>query len=1271
MSAGRVRTARVLGIAAVSVVALLASVGAAQADAPANDAFASASPLSSGPFSVAGHNHEATKEAGEPSHAGGIGGHSVWYSWTPSTSGRVGIGTGGCFSGIDTLVGVYTGAAVNDLSPVASNESVVLSACPFSEATQAEFDAIAGTTYWIAVDGKGGAQGSFELQLNPPPANDDFGAAQTIGAEVPQAVFGSTRVADREAGEPDHAGDPGGHSVWFSWTAASNGPVNIATCSPFSNLDPVLAVYTGASVGALGQVAANDDGASPGLFPECSMNDSEVQLDAVAGTTYRIAIDGASGTVGRYNLRIRGRPQNDDFGNAEALNGTLPTWVNQGTNRFATKESGEPNHANRTGGGSVWYSWTPTSSGPVAIATCTQEGINALLAVYTGVELATLSPVAASDDGSRTTCRGTDSEVRFSATAGTTYWIAVDGRDGSQGRFSLSLEAPPANDAFANPKALSGDLPAGDFGSTRFASKQGGEPHHAGNEGGRSVWFTWTPSNSGPVEISICPYGEGDPNTLLGVYTGGAVNSLTPVASNDDSSAACRDIGSEVKINAVAGTTYRIAVDAKNGGEGYFSIELNGRPDNDDFGSAFALPSYPMTAGGSTTFASKQSGEPSHAGDPGGQSVWFSWTAPASGPMDVTACGRAGANTLLAVYTGAAVNALSPVASNDDLAAKPFNELCESPRDSEVVFDAVVGTTYMIAVDTKNGEGRFSLGFQPAPANDEFAEPTVLSGPFPLFGSPLTKLASKQSGEPDHAGDPGGHSVWFSWTPSNSGPVTLSTCTHYGDLDALLAVYTGSTLGTLAPVASGDDGASQKGCRSTDSETGFTVDAGTTYRIAIDGKAGSSGGVQLIVDGAARNDDFGKAQSLGAGLPAQWFSSNRFAGKQPSEPDHAGSDGGASVWFKWTAPRSGEVSVDTCDSSFDTLLAVYSGAALDTLTPVGSNDDGSGKCGPQSKLSFEAVENAVYRIAVDGKGGSQGPVWLHLSGRPENDQLDTPSFLPSSSGWWGSGSTLLATKQPGEPDHAGEPGGHSVWFAWSPGTSETVELDVCTRTFAPVVAVYTGFDFGNLTPVGTTEAGTGECDEGKSVRFLALSTTTYRIAVDGAAGDAGQFELHSRPLAPALRTLSVARSGGGSGSVSSNPTGISCGATCSDDLEAGTTVTLLATPAAGSVFSGWSGGGCTGTGACHLTLNADTVVTASFDPVSSGDGGGGGGNRDDSGSAVVPPPPPTPRPPSPKPPKCKPGFKKVRVKGKLKCVKKKPAGQGRGKGKGKGRGSRR
>jgi copper-binding protein NosD/List-Bact-rpt repeat protein len=95
----------------------------------------------------------------------------------------------------------------------------------------------------------------------------------------------------------------------------------------------------------------------------------------------------------------------------------------------------------------------------------------------------------------------------------------------------------------------------------------------------------------------------------------------------------------------------------------------------------------------------------------------------------------------------------------------------------------------------------------------------------------------------------------------------------------------------------------------------------------------------------------------------------------------------------------------------------------------------------------------------------------------------------------------------------------------------------------------------------------------------------------GSAFDIGAYEF---PAAPAPVTLSVTRTG--NGTVGSAPAGISCGTACSAMFTAGTSVTLTATPAAGSVFTGWSGGGCSGTGACTVTITTATTVGASFAP---------------------------------------------------------------------------
>lgn len=77
-------------------------------------------------------------------------------------------------------------------------------------------------------------------------------------------------------------------------------------------------------------------------------------------------------------------------------------------------------------------------------------------------------------------------------------------------------------------------------------------------------------------------------------------------------------------------------------------------------------------------------------------------------------------------------------------------------------------------------------------------------------------------------------------------------------------------------------------------------------------------------------------------------------------------------------------------------------------------------------------------------------------------------------------------------------------------------------------------------------------------------------------------------------TLTVTQFGSGTGTVTSTPAGIACPSDCAEVYANGTVVTLTAAPSAGSTFTGWSGGGCTGTGACVVAMNSATTVTATF-----------------------------------------------------------------------------
>jgi hypothetical protein len=129
---------------------------------------------------------------------------------------------------------------------------------------------------------------------------------------------------------------------------------------------------------------------------------------------------------------------------------------------------------------------------------------------------------------------------------------------------------------------------------------------------------------------------------------------------------------------------------------------------------------------------------------------------------------------------------------------------------------------------------------------------------------------------------------------------------------------------------------------------------------------------------------------------------------------------------------------------------------------------------------------------------------------------------------------------------------------------------------------------------GTTVTLTPTADAGSS--FAGWSgacsgTGACTVTMDQARSVTATF--NTIPVVPPSYTLTVGKNGTGSGTVTSSPPGINCGATCVQTYTEGTVVTLTPTPTAGSTFAGWSGD-CTGTGACTVTMSQARSVTATF-----------------------------------------------------------------------------
>ena len=338
--------------------------------------------------------------------------------------------------------------------------------------------------------GSASSAGNFVITTSI--VNDNFASSKTL----PNAL-GTTNAnnvgATKQAGEPNHNGNIGGASIWYSWTAPGSDPVTFNTQG--STFDTTLAVYTGAAVNALAAVASDDDSGIE--------NTSLLIFNAAGGTTYRIAVDGYNGASGNivlnWNWSSAIVSTNDFFANARIINGSSGTAADNNDN--ATTEELEPFHAANVGGKSLWYRWTAPNTGPATFDT-TGSTFDTLLAVYTGNSVGGLTEIASNDDSGSGPLT---SLLTFNAVAGTTYRIAVDGyfdvANAASGSITLHWLLTPDNDAFASAQVLSGhaiSITDNSVGATKEIS----EPSHAGNVGGRSLWFRWVAPTNGPTIIS-------------------------------------------------------------------------------------------------------------------------------------------------------------------------------------------------------------------------------------------------------------------------------------------------------------------------------------------------------------------------------------------------------------------------------------------------------------------------------------------------------------------------------------------------------------------------------------------------------------------------------------------------------------------------------------------------------------------------------------------------------------------------------------------------
>jgi hypothetical protein len=287
-------------------------------------------------------------------------------------------------------------------------------------ATADQMESFIKTSAVTVTDSRAGSPGRSHPRLDLPSAlraavpvpNDNRSAATSLagwGGRLEQLTW----AASSEPGEPAHAGSAAGASVWFTWTAPRPGNAVFSTAG--SEFDTLVAVYAPGSATAL--ASANGTGASL------------VQVGVNAGDVLHIAVDGdrsaVTGLSGTGRLRLTWNLPNDNFAQAWPI---FPGVAEAGSNINATREIGEPHHCSDTfATASVWYRWTAAASGTARMRASGQYLL--CVAVYRSAGAASPPPalgqlvgVASGADDS-----GPPIDFTFTATAGSTYWIAVDG----------------------------------------------------------------------------------------------------------------------------------------------------------------------------------------------------------------------------------------------------------------------------------------------------------------------------------------------------------------------------------------------------------------------------------------------------------------------------------------------------------------------------------------------------------------------------------------------------------------------------------------------------------------------------------------------------------------------------------------------------------------------------------------------------------------------------------------------------------------------------
>lgn len=411
-----------------------------------------------------------------------------------------------------------------------------------------------------------------------------------------------------------------------------------------------------------------------------------------------------------------------------------------------------------------------------------------------------------------------------------------------------------------------------------------------------------------------------------------------------------------------------------------------------------------------------------------------------------------------------------------------------------------------------------SLPAMSAQMTDYFADRPQITGATAVLTAD-TASATTETGElPYIHGNQRDNTVWGEWIAPGNGWVvidTLGTVYRY----PMVAVFTGGEITALSTVARGYDPGAPDPAR-----VRFPVAAGTAYQIMLDSTLDNSSGAgagkvnihftaDAVPPSVIGEDVFDYRPEL-SGSQALGVANNEFAGRDPFEMENPGRRN-QSVWWQWTAPTTGRVTLDTLESEFRTTLTVFAGENAEELPFAGLDevaDNNNVLNSTRSRLAFQTQAGRTYQIRVDGDIANnlgEGDIILRLdlvpnpapAGIPGADDFSRRGLLSGIKAT-GVACNMNSTIEAFEPSSGGTRR-KSVWWTWTAPANCTMTVDtigslVLDSTITgmnTVVKVFRGSVLEALQEVAANDDMVGST--WSQTAFNATKGTIYQIVVDG------------------------------------------------------------------------------------------------------------------------------------------------------------------------------